>query len=155
MLILVLFKVAWLLWMPGRFRLLAAVIWSFVKSVLCLKSISCFSGVYVDNLSEYVVRDTAEVLSLLKQGRKKLIFAETRMNRVSSRLVLPIIQSQTDPCRWNHECATQRKITPYGDTGNFLLRKLTVLTLNMLRKCTRCANLFATKITHCVNIHAT
>ena len=61
--------------------------------------IQCFSGVYVDNLSEYVVRDTAEVLSLLKQGRKKLIFAETRMNRVSSRLVLPIIQSQTDPCR--------------------------------------------------------
>ena len=42
-------------------------------------------GVYVENLSTFVVRDTAEVLSLLKLGKKKLIIAETRMNRVSSR----------------------------------------------------------------------
>ncbi|XP_068708872.1 kinesin heavy chain-like [Montipora foliosa] len=42
-------------------------------------------GVYVENLSTFVVRDTAEVFSVLKQGKKKLIFAETRMNRVSSR----------------------------------------------------------------------
>ena len=45
----------------------------------------CFIGVYVENLSTFVVRDTAEVLSLLKLGKKKLIFAETRMNRLSSR----------------------------------------------------------------------
>ena len=50
-----------------------------------IRNMSFFQGVYVENLSEFVVGDTAEVLSLLKLGRKKLIFAETRMNRVSSR----------------------------------------------------------------------
>ncbi|KAJ7377044.1 hypothetical protein OS493_031002 [Desmophyllum pertusum] len=45
-------------------------------------------GVYVENLSEFVVRDTAEVLSLLKLGKKKLIFAETRMNRVFKQITV-------------------------------------------------------------------
>ena len=40
---------------------------------------------YVENLSIFVVRDTAEVLALLKLGKKKLIIGETRMNRFSSR----------------------------------------------------------------------
>ena len=44
-----------------------------------------FTGVYVENLATFVVRDTAEVLSLLRLGKKKLIVAETRMNRASSR----------------------------------------------------------------------
>ncbi|XP_068708780.1 uncharacterized protein [Montipora foliosa] len=42
-------------------------------------------GVYVENLSEFVVRSPAEVLSLLAVGRKRLVFAETKMNRNSSR----------------------------------------------------------------------
>lgn len=42
-------------------------------------------GVYVENLSEYVVRSPSEVLSLLTVGKKRLIFAETKMNRNSSR----------------------------------------------------------------------
>ena len=46
---------------------------------------SGITGVYVENLSTFVVRDTAEVLALLKLGKKKLVFGETRMNRVSSR----------------------------------------------------------------------
>ncbi|KXJ23526.1 kinesin-like protein 5 isoform X2 [Exaiptasia diaphana] len=42
-------------------------------------------GVYVENLTEYVVRSAEEVMSLIKSGKKRLIFAETRMNRLSSR----------------------------------------------------------------------
>ncbi|XP_029208723.2 kinesin-like protein KIN-7O isoform X2 [Acropora millepora] len=42
-------------------------------------------GVYVENLSEFVVRSPVEVLSLLAVGRKRLVFAETKMNRNSSR----------------------------------------------------------------------
>lgn len=48
-------------------------------------NVSCVLGVYVENLSIFVVRDTAEVLALLKLGKKKLIIGETRMNRFSSR----------------------------------------------------------------------
>ena len=44
-----------------------------------------FTGVYVENLATFIVRDTAEVLSLLRLGKKRLIVAETRMNRASSR----------------------------------------------------------------------
>ena len=40
--------------------------------------------------------NTAEVLSLLKLGKKKLIMAETRMNRVSSRYVCV----RYEPLRW-------------------------------------------------------
>ena len=43
------------------------------------------TGVYVENLSEFVVRSPVEVLSLLAVGRKRLVFAETKMNRNSSR----------------------------------------------------------------------
>ena len=43
------------------------------------------SGVYVENLSEFVVRSPSEVHSLLVVGKKRLIFAETKMNRTSSR----------------------------------------------------------------------
>ena len=46
------------------------------------------TGVYIENLTEYVVHSPKEVLSLLKVGRKRLVFAETKMNRVSSRSVL-------------------------------------------------------------------
>lgn len=42
-------------------------------------------GVYVENLSEFVVRSPSEVLSLLAVGKKRLVFAETKMNRNSSR----------------------------------------------------------------------
>ncbi|XP_028403187.1 kinesin-like protein KIN-5A [Dendronephthya gigantea] len=42
-------------------------------------------GIYVENLSEYVVRGPAEVYSLMELGKKRLIFAETKMNRTSSR----------------------------------------------------------------------
>lgn len=45
------------------------------------------SGIYVENLSEYVVRGPEEVHSLLQLGKKRLIFAETKMNRTSSRFV--------------------------------------------------------------------
>ena len=40
---------------------------------------------FVENLTEYVVRSTSEVFNLLRAGKKRLVFAETRMNRVSSR----------------------------------------------------------------------
>ena len=39
----------------------------------------------MENLSEFVVRSPVEVLSLLAVGRKRLVFAETKMNRNSSR----------------------------------------------------------------------
>ncbi|XP_020614305.1 kinesin-like protein FLA10 [Orbicella faveolata] len=42
-------------------------------------------GVYVENLSEFVVRSPSEVLNLLTVGKKRLVFAETKMNRNSSR----------------------------------------------------------------------
>ena len=45
-------------------------------------------GVYVENLTEYVVHSPKEVLNLLKVGRRRLVFAETQMNRASSRLFL-------------------------------------------------------------------
>lgn len=46
----------------------------------------CISvGVYVENLSEFVVRSPSEVLNLLTVGKKRLVFAETKMNRNSSR----------------------------------------------------------------------
>ncbi len=43
------------------------------------------SGVYVENQTEYVVRSPAEALSLIAFGRRRLVFAETKMNRTSSR----------------------------------------------------------------------
>lgn len=43
------------------------------------------TGIYVDNLSDYVVRSPAEVLQYISNGKKKLVFAETKMNRMSSR----------------------------------------------------------------------
>lgn len=45
-------------------------------------------GVYVENLSEFVVRSPSEVLNLLAVGKKRLVFAETKMNRNSSRFEL-------------------------------------------------------------------
>ncbi len=54
----------------------------FVYTIRCaLQSI----GVYVENLSEFVVRSPSEVLNLLTVGKKRLVFAETKMNRNSSR----------------------------------------------------------------------
>ncbi|XP_066911312.1 kinesin heavy chain-like isoform X2 [Clytia hemisphaerica] len=43
------------------------------------------TGVYVDNLTDYVVRSPSEVLQYIANGKKKLVFAETKMNRTSSR----------------------------------------------------------------------
>lgn len=43
------------------------------------------TGVYVENLSDYVVRTPTEVLQFLSAGKKRLVFAETKMNRTSSR----------------------------------------------------------------------
>ncbi|KAK3705683.1 hypothetical protein QZH41_009516, partial [Actinostola sp. cb2023] len=42
-------------------------------------------GVYVENLSEFVVRSPSEIMNLLAVGKKRLVFAETKMNRTSSR----------------------------------------------------------------------
>ncbi|XP_057306892.1 kinesin-like protein KIF15 isoform X3 [Hydractinia symbiolongicarpus] len=43
------------------------------------------TGVYIENLTEYVVHSPKEVLNLLKVGKRRLVFAETKMNRASSR----------------------------------------------------------------------
>jgi kinesin family protein 3/17 len=48
-------------------------------------SFSGYAGVYVENLSEFVVRSRAEVQDLLDSGRDRLVFAQTKMNRESSR----------------------------------------------------------------------
>ena len=42
-------------------------------------------GVYIENLTEYVVHSPKEVLDLLEVGKSRLKFAETQMNRASSR----------------------------------------------------------------------
>lgn len=47
-------------------------------------------GVYVENLSEFVVRSPSEVLNLLTVGKKRLVFAETKMNRNSSRFEIQL-----------------------------------------------------------------
>lgn len=39
-------------------------------------------GVYVDNLSEHVVRNTAEVMRLLQIGAQLRVTAMTKMNKV-------------------------------------------------------------------------
>ena len=56
----------------------------------------------MENLSEYVVRSPTEVLSLLAVGKKRLIFAETKMNRTSSRYVLSLIglKQSRDKITW-------------------------------------------------------
>ncbi|XP_065649269.1 kinesin-like protein KIF3A isoform X5 [Hydra vulgaris] len=43
------------------------------------------TGVYVENMTEYVARSPAEVIELIDSGKKRLVFAETKMNRTSSR----------------------------------------------------------------------
>eukprot|EP00794_Sanderia_malayensis_P005578 gene5578-6267_t len=43
------------------------------------------AGIYVENLTEYVVRSPSDALSLIAFGRRRLVFAETKMNRTSSR----------------------------------------------------------------------
>ena len=55
-----------------------------------LISICTFVGVYVENLSEFVVRSPSEVLNLLTVGKKRLVFAETKMNRNSSRFEIQL-----------------------------------------------------------------
>lgn len=47
-------------------------------------------GVYVENLSEYSVKSPEEIVRLLKSGKRRLVVAETKMNRQSSRLVRKI-----------------------------------------------------------------
>ncbi|KAK3714772.1 hypothetical protein QZH41_020013, partial [Actinostola sp. cb2023] len=42
-------------------------------------------GVFVDHLSELLVRTPNDVTALFATGRKRLVFAETKMNRHSSR----------------------------------------------------------------------
>lgn len=42
-------------------------------------------GMYIENLTEYVCHTPLDVFELLRMGQKKLIFAETKMNRRSSR----------------------------------------------------------------------
>ena len=42
-------------------------------------------GVYLEGISEYVVRAPGEVIALLAKGRRRLVVAETKMNRQSSR----------------------------------------------------------------------
>lgn len=43
------------------------------------------AGLYIEDLSEFVVRSPEEVMEYLNQGRDRLVFAETKMNRASSR----------------------------------------------------------------------
>ncbi|XP_065071098.1 kinesin-related protein 5-like [Rhopilema esculentum] len=43
------------------------------------------TGIYIENLAEYACHSPLDVLELLRMGQKKLIFAETKMNRRSSR----------------------------------------------------------------------
>ena len=45
----------------------------------------CPLGVYIENLSEYVCHTPLDIFELLRMGQRKLIFAETKMNRRSSR----------------------------------------------------------------------
>lgn len=44
----------------------------------------------MENLSEFVVRSPSEVLNLLTVGKKRLVFAETKMNRNSSRFEIKL-----------------------------------------------------------------
>lgn len=67
---------------------------------------------YVENLSTFVVRDTAEVLSLLKMGKKKLIFGETRMNRLSSRYSFVIINYSSVRKQISYKVAHLICVTP-------------------------------------------
>ena len=48
-------------------------------------SLRLLSGVYVEDLSEFVVRSPDEVMDIINTGRERLVFAETKMNRASSR----------------------------------------------------------------------
>ena len=50
-----------------------------------LYSILFALGIYIENLTEYVCHTPLDVFELLKMGQRKLIFAETKMNRRSSR----------------------------------------------------------------------
>lgn len=43
------------------------------------------SGTFVENLSSYICHSPTDVYELLNIGRKRLVFGETRMNRLSSR----------------------------------------------------------------------
>lgn len=43
------------------------------------------TGMYIENLTEYVCHTPLDVFELLRMGQRKLIFAETKMNRRSSR----------------------------------------------------------------------
>eukprot|EP00698_Gefionella_okellyi_P000247 TRINITY_DN10216_c0_g1_i1.p1 TRINITY_DN10216_c0_g1~~TRINITY_DN10216_c0_g1_i1.p1 ORF type:complete len:1088 (+),score=262.23 TRINITY_DN10216_c0_g1_i1:117-3380(+) len=54
------------------------------KTALALRE-SPTDGVYVEDLTEYVVRSPHEVLDLINKGKERLVFAETKMNRTSSR----------------------------------------------------------------------
>lgn len=42
-------------------------------------------GVYVENLSEHVVRNTAGIMSLLRDGARLRTTATTKMNKVTGR----------------------------------------------------------------------
>lgn len=55
-------------------------------------------GVYIENLTEYVVHSPTEVLNLLKVGKRRLVFAETKMNRASSRFASDLIEDSEISC---------------------------------------------------------
>lgn len=61
-----------------------------VCQITTLFLVYIFLGVYVENLSEFVVRSPSEVLNLLTVGKKRLVFAETKMNRNSSRFEIQL-----------------------------------------------------------------
>eukprot|EP00736_Rhodelphis_marinus_P006685 Rmarinus@m.24162 len=42
-------------------------------------------GVFIENVTEFIVENPIQVRDLLDEGRKRLVFAETKMNRQSSR----------------------------------------------------------------------
>ena len=81
------------------------------------------SGVYIENLTEYVVHSPIEVLNLLKLGRKRLVFAETKMNRVSSRYEcqMDIIMTWRAFCFCFLEVERRSKMVFYSESLKWLI----------------------------------
>ena len=66
------------------YALLFQLMWHYYVFLLIILYFDV-SGMYVENLTEYVVRTPQEVMQFLAAGKKKLVFGETKMNRTSSR----------------------------------------------------------------------
>ena len=71
--------------MKPRLEILTKFMVYSVLQPIGLSKICFILGIYIENLAEYACHSPLDVLELLRMGQKKLIFAETRMNRRSSR----------------------------------------------------------------------